>query len=82
MYLVGGAYNFCWVHDSLRRGAPAGAARKREQRTPAMAAGLTDRCWTLRELLEYHVPLPLEETSRHRRRPRQPKRLAPVALAA
>ncbi len=81
-YLVGCAYNFCWVHDSLRRAAPQGAARKWEERTPAMAAGLTDRCWTLRELLEYHVPLPRAEAPQRRRRPHQPERPAPLALAA
>jgi transposase-like protein len=58
MYLVGCAYNYCWAQDSLRRPAPAGAGRKWEQRTPAMAAGLTDHCWTLRELLTYQMPLP------------------------
>lgn len=31
-------YNFCWIHGSLRV-------------TPAMAAGITDRVWDLRELL-------------------------------
>lgn len=32
-------YNFCRIHKSLRV-------------TPAMAAGITSRAWTLRELLE------------------------------
>jgi hypothetical protein len=51
MYLVGCAYNFCWLHGSLRLAAPPGAPWKWQERTPAMAAGLTDQCWTLRELL-------------------------------
>src|ERR687886_1882186 len=42
MYLVGTAYNFCWAHRSLRQGAPTGSGRKWHERTPAMAAGLTD----------------------------------------
>src|SRR5215212_2081728 len=46
MWLVGGAYNFCWEHDSLRLVAPTGATRKWLGRTPAMAAGLTDHRWT------------------------------------
>jgi len=29
---------------------------KWEQRTPAMAAGLTDHAWSLEELLMCHVP--------------------------
>ena len=58
MWLVGTAYNFCWPHDSLRQLAPVGAGRKWQERTPAMAAGLTDHPWTLHELLRYQVPLP------------------------
>jgi transposase-like protein len=51
MFLVGSAYNFCWAHDSLRVVAPVGDRRKWQGRTPAMAAGLTDHLWTMRELL-------------------------------
>ena len=58
MYLVGCAYNFCWYHDSLRRPAPADSPRKWQERTPAMAAGLTDHRWTMSELLHYQVPPP------------------------
>jgi hypothetical protein len=54
---VGCAYNFCWYHDSLRLAAPENAPRKWQERTPAMAAGLTDHRWTLRELLLLKVPL-------------------------
>lgn len=55
MWLVGTLYNFCTVHDSLR--VPSGAAaRCCEERTPAMAAGLTDHCWSVKELLSYRVP--------------------------
>src|SRR3954449_12956614 len=51
MYLVGCAYNFCWVHDSLRVAAGPELGRKWQERTPAMAAGLTDHRWTMREWL-------------------------------
>ncbi len=54
MWLVGGAYNVCWAHESLRLRAIGG--RKWVERTPAMAAGLTDHPWTLEELLCYRVP--------------------------
>src|SRR5438270_1687414 len=48
MYLVGCAYNFCWHHDSLRIAAAPGELLKGRDRTPAMAAGLTDHQWTMR----------------------------------
>jgi len=53
MWLVGTAYNFCWPHESLRVRASGG--RKWRERTPAMAAGLTDHLWTLEEMLRYRV---------------------------
>jgi hypothetical protein len=57
MFLVGCAYNFCWEHEGLRQAAADGAGRKWQERTPAMAAGLTDHRWTMRELLSNQVPL-------------------------
>ena len=69
MWLVGCAYNFCWDHDSLRLAAPAGAARTWRERTPAMAAGLTDHRWTMRELLHYQIPLPAWVPPTRRGRP-------------
>jgi hypothetical protein len=69
MWLVGCAYNFCWEHDSLRLAAPAGAGRKWLARTPAMAAGLTDHRWTLRELLHYQIPIPAWVPPKRRGRP-------------
>lgn len=68
-YLVGAAYNFCWFHESLRRLAPPGAGRKWQERTPAMAAGLTDHRWTMQELLSYQVPLPAWVAPKRRGRP-------------
>ena len=50
MYLIGTVYNFCTPHASL---AYAG-----RETTPAMAAGITAHCWTVQELLSFHVPPP------------------------
>jgi IS1 family transposase len=56
-------YNFCLPHASLRQPLPqpepthgSGAATQWRPRTPAMAAGLTDHVWTLREVLLFRVP--------------------------
>jgi hypothetical protein len=56
-------YNFCLPHNSLRLSLPrplptygTGSAKRWQPRTPAMAAGLTDRVWTLREVLRFRVP--------------------------
>ena len=49
-------YNFVKPHQSLRREINVG--RKRwTQRTPAMAEGLTDHVWSLKELLTFRVPI-------------------------
>jgi hypothetical protein len=49
-------YNFVKPHLSLRLEVNLG--RKRwMQRTPAMAEGLTDHIWSLRELLTFRVPV-------------------------
>jgi transposase-like protein len=79
MYLVGGAYNFCWEHASLRLRAPEGTGRKWQERTPAMAAGLTDHRWSMGELLRYQIPLPAWVAPKRRGRP--PKRAPQPALA-
>jgi hypothetical protein len=42
------SYNFCWPVRTLRQGS---RRRGYRQRTPAMAAGLTDHIWTLEEWL-------------------------------
>ena len=56
-------YNFCLPHASLRVPLPqplpthgTGSAKAWRPQTPAMAAGLTDRVWTLREVLLFRVP--------------------------
>ena len=60
VYVVGTVYNFCTYHHSLRVALLVGRAGRCHwvPRTPAMAAGLTDHCWTVHELLSYHVPPP------------------------
>lgn len=71
MYLVGTFYNFCTYHDSLRQERPEGC-RKWAERTPAMAAGLTDHCWSAAELLTYQIaPPPWVPPKRRGRKPKQ-----------
>jgi hypothetical protein len=49
-------YNFVKPHQSLRIEVNLG--RKRwMQRTPAMAEGITDHVWSLKELLTFRVPI-------------------------
>lgn len=59
MYMVGCFYNLCDYHHSLRIRLSVGSyGHKWVQRTPAMAAGLTDHLWTAAELLTFRVPPP------------------------
>jgi hypothetical protein len=44
------SYNFCWPVRTLRQEV---GRRRYRQRTPAMAAGLADHVWSLREGLAY-----------------------------
>ena len=55
--------NFGLPHTALRQPLPlpestngTGAAKRWQPQTPAMAAGLTDHVWTLREALLFRVP--------------------------
>ncbi len=49
-------YNFVKPHKSLR--LEINQENKRwMQRTPAMAEGLTDHIWTIRELLDFRIPV-------------------------
>ena len=55
--------HFCLPHASLRVQLPqplptngTGSAKQWQPQTPAMAAGLTDHVWTLREVLLFRVP--------------------------
>jgi hypothetical protein len=56
-------YNFCLPHASLRQPLPqliatngTGSAKLWRPCTPAVAAGLTERVWSLKEVLLYRVP--------------------------
>ena len=60
MFVVGTVYNFCTPHESL---SPA------QKTTLAMAAGITDHCWTIHELLSFQVPLSRWAPPKRRRRP-------------
>jgi hypothetical protein len=53
-------YNLIRPHKSLRRRAQGDPQRRWQPRTPAMAAGLTDHIWTVKELL---TTLPVPRTS-------------------
>ena len=50
------SYNFCWPVRTLRVKV---AKNKYEQRTPAMAAGLTDHIWTIKEWATYPAISPI-----------------------
>jgi transposase-like protein len=81
MYLVGCASNFRWEQDSLRVAAEPGGRLKWKDRTPAMAAALTDHRWTIDELLSQPIPLPPWVAPKRRGRP--PKRIqVPRSVAA
>jgi transposase-like protein len=73
VYLVGTVYNFCTYHQSLRVPLLIGRSGRRHwvARTPAMAAGLTEHRWTVRELLDYHVPPARWSPPKRRGRPSQ-----------
>jgi transposase-like protein len=62
MFVVGTVSNFCTPHASLSHA---------QQTTPAMAAGITDHCWTVYELLSFHVPLARWVPPKRRGRPSQ-----------
>lgn len=58
MYLIGCTYNLCWPHQQLHA-------------TPAMAVGITDHVWSVKEVLSYKVPPTAKgELKRPRGRPR------------
>lgn len=50
-------YNFCLPHAALKQSLDKGVtSQKWQQRSPAMAVGLTDHIWTLGEVLSFRVP--------------------------
>jgi hypothetical protein len=58
MWSAGAVYNFCCPHRGLRQRTTVDrlSTRRRLERTPAQAAGLTDRRWSVHELLLFPVP--------------------------
>jgi hypothetical protein len=66
MWLVGSCYNLLWAHRSLGG-----------ERTPAMAAGLTDHRWTMEELLAF----PIAPAELPRWRGRKPRWLLEIERA-
>jgi IS1 family transposase len=63
LHLYHAYYNFCLPHGSLRLPVASpqptkgsGTAKRWHPCTPAMAAGLTDHVWTVREVLLFRVP--------------------------
>lgn len=69
MAIVGCFYNFCDAHKSLRIRLAYGTFGHRWiQRTPALAAGLTDHIWSHQELLMYRVPPPRWQPPKRRDR--------------
>ena len=62
MFLGGTVSNLCTPHTSLSQA---------QKTTPAMAAGITDQCWTMHELLAFPVPLPRWAPPKRRGRPSQ-----------
>lgn len=70
MFTVGCLYNFCDHHHSLRLKLRVGRRGYRwVQRTPAMAAGLTDHRWSVEELFLFRVPPPQWKPPKRRGRP-------------
>ena len=70
MYIVGCFYNFCDFHHSLRLKLSVGSFGHRwVQRTPAIAADLTDHQWTPSELFNFKIPPPRWELPKQRGRP-------------
>lgn len=71
MWLVGWTSTCCWPHHEVsRRAARAQACRGAVPITPAMASGLTNPVWSVRELLTVRVPPPAWVEPTRRRRPR------------
>lgn len=72
MYITGCFYNFCDYHHSLRLKLSVGSfGHHWVQRTPAIAAKLTDHQWTYAELFAFKVPPPRWSPPIQRGRPSQ-----------
>ena len=70
MFVLGCFYNFCDYHHSLRLKLFVGSHGFRwVQRTPAMAAGLTDHQWSPADIFYFKVPPPHWSPPKRRGRP-------------
>ncbi len=80
LHLLRLAYNYCWVHESLRL-RTIGTDHRWTERTPAMVAGLADRPYSLAEVLRMPAhPIPLTAPRVPRRgRPSTRGRLVPFS---
>ena len=67
IYLIGCVYNFCMVHDELSSSRHLGSPA-----TPAMAAGLTNRVWSVNDVLTFRLaPTPWVAPKRRGRPPKE-----------
>lgn len=72
MWLVGCTYNWCWPHHELSRRLANNQGSKRGVLiTPAMASGLTDHIWSVREVLTYRIAPPPWVVPKRRGRPKK-----------
>jgi transposase-like protein/IS1 family transposase len=75
MWLVGTVYNFCTAHCELRRlngewrSDGTGTGQKWLEYSPAMASGLTERVWSVKELIWYKLIPPPYLAPKRRGRP-------------
>jgi hypothetical protein len=68
LYLMGTVDHFCTPPESWRW-AKTAAGETCAERTPAMAAGMTDPGWRVRARLSFHVPSPRWIPPKRRGRP-------------
>jgi len=68
MYLIGCTYNFCSVHQELSKALDLGGLGF--PCTPAMASGITDHVWSVKELVTYKVAPPPLSIPKKKGRPR------------
>src|SRR5882762_1660029 len=68
MYLIGSTYNFCVAHQQLSKALDLGGFGF--PCTPAMASGLTDHIWSVKELLTYKIAPPPLSIPKKKGRPR------------
>ena len=68
MYLIGSTYNFCIPHQQLSKALDLGGCAF--PCTPAMASGLTDHVWSIKELLTFKVAPPPIPVLKKKGRPR------------